>query len=444
MRKPFEVKEFDSIICNSDYKDNDSYKYLVKKQFENLEMFIHEFSGSEENADALDFMRIDYRRNVGDRITVKNYVGLIQMKDGFQVQILPKISFGEEEDSGNARTKRIFLRMLRSMKDFPSKIFNDASLKVEQMNLYEIFINMYLQEVRHLVKRGIKSAYVSQEDNLRYYKGKLLVGQHLRANLVHKERFYVGYEEFLSNSPENRLVKSTLEKLQKITSSAENSKEIRQLLTAFELVESSTNYQKDFSKVVIDRNTKDYEMLMQWSKVFLMNKSFTTFSGSTTSRALLFPMESVYESYVAQQMKKLFRPDGWDISTQDKGHYLFMNPRKKFALRPDIVLTKDDHTVIMDTKWKNLINDERKNYGISQSDMYQMYAYSKKYKTSEIWLLYPINDEMRNSKPIKFDSEDGTTVNLFFVDVANIEDSLLVLKNDIGPKKELENRVSEK
>lgn len=435
MRKLFEVKEFDSIICNSDYKDNDSYKYLVKKQFENLEMFIHEFSGSEENADALDFMRIDYRRNVGDRITIKNYVGLIQMKDGFQVQILPKISFGEEEDSGNARTKRIFLRMLRSMKDFPSKTFNDASLKVDQMNLYEIFINMYLQEVRHLVKRGIKSAYVSQEDNLRYYKGKLLVGQHLRANLVHKERFYVGYEEFLSNRPENRLVKSTLEKLQKITSSAENSKEIRQLLTAFELVESSTNYQKDFSKVVIDRNTKDYEMLMQWSKVFLMNKSFTTFSGSTTSRALLFPMESVYESYVSQQMKKVFRPDGWDISTQDKGHYLFMNPRKKFALRPDIVLTKDDHTVIMDTKWKNLINNEKKNYGISQSDMYQMYAYSKKYKTSEIWLLYPINDEMRNSKPIKFDSGDGTTVNLFFVDVANIEDSLLVLKNDICPKK---------
>ena len=431
MRKLFEVKEFDSIICNSDYKDNDSYKYLEKKQFENLEMFIHEFSGSEENADALDFMRIDYRRNVGDRITVKNYVGLIQMKDGFQVQILPKISFGEEEDSGNAKTKRVFLRMLRSMKDFPSKIFNDASLKVEQMNLYEIFINMYLQEVRHLVKRGIKSAYVSQEDNLRYYKGKLLVGQHLRANLVHKERFYVGYEEFLSNSPENRLVKSTLEKLQKITSSAENSKEIRQLLTAFELVESSTNYQKDFSKVVIDRNTKDYEMLMQWSKVFLMNKSFTTFSGSTTSRALLFPMESVYESYVSQQMKKVFRPDGWDISTQDKGHYLFMNPRKKFALRPDIVLTKDDHTIILDTKWKNLINNERKNYGISQSDMYQMYAYSKKYKTSEIWLLYPINDEMRDSKLIKFDSGDGTTVNLFFVDVANIEDSLLVLKNDI-------------
>ncbi len=134
------------------------------------------------------------------------------------------------------------------MKDFPSKVFNDASLKVDQMNLYELFINMYLQEVRQLVKRGIKSDYVEKEDNLRYYKGKLLVSQHVRANLAYKERFYVPYEEFHPNRAENRLVKATLEKLQKLTTSAENSKEIRQLLTAFEMVDASVNYEKDFSQ----------------------------------------------------------------------------------------------------------------------------------------------------------------------------------------------------
>lgn len=431
MGKPFEVKEFNSIICNSDYKENSSYKYISKKQFENLEAFIREFSGNEENADALDFMRIGYKRNVGDTITIKNYVGLIQMKDGFQIQVLPKITFDNGDDTGNAKTKRVFLSMLRSMKDFPSKVFNDASLKVDRMNLYEIFVNMYLQEVRHLVKRGIKSSYVSQEDNLRYYKGKLVVGQHLRSNLAHKERFYVSFNEFHQDRPENRLVKATLNKLQTITMSAENSKEIRQLLTAFEMVHSSTNYQKDFSKVVIDRNTKDYERLMQWSKVFLMNKSFTTFSGNTTSRALLFPMESVFESYVAQQVKKIFTPDGWDVSSQDKGHYLFMQPRKQFALRPDIVLKKDGRTIIMDTKWKSLKNNERSNYGISQSDMYQMYAYSKKYETSDIWMLYPMNDEMKSSNLIRFDSEDGTIVNLFFVDVANINENLALLKDKL-------------
>ena len=277
MDKPFEVKEFDTIICNEDYKDDEKYKYLNQKEFDNLVAFIHEFTGDADSADALDFMKIGYRRNVGEVVTIKNYVGLIQLKNGFQIQVLPKIAFGEE-DEANVKTKKVFLKMLCSMKDFPCKVFNESSLNVAQMNLYELFINMYLQEVRQLVKRGIKLNYVEQEDNLRYYKGKLLVSENVRVNLAHKERFYVSYEEFHPNRAENRLVKATLAKMQRLTISAENSKEIRQLLTAFEMVDASVNYTKDFSQVVINRNTKDYEVLMQWSKVFLMNKSFTTFS----------------------------------------------------------------------------------------------------------------------------------------------------------------------
>lgn len=431
MDKLLEVREFDTITGNADFKNDEKYKYLDAAAFHDLVEFIHEFSGDEENADALDFMRISYKRNVGDVVTIKNYVGLIQMNSGYQVQVLPKISFDSGEDAGNKETKRIFLKMLKSMKDFPSKVFNDASLKVDRMNLYEIFINMYLQEVRQLVKRGIKSAYVGQEDNLKFYKGKLLTSQHIKTNMAHKERFYVAYDEFHPNRPENKLVKATLLKLQKLTTSAENSKEIRQLLTAFEMVEPSTNYTKDFSQVKIDRNTKDYEMLIQWSKVFLLNKSFTTFSGKNTSRALLFPMESVYESYVAQQMKKILGPAGWEVSSQDKGYYLFMEPRRQFALRPDIVCKRGDRTVIMDTKWKSLINSERANYGISQSDMYQMYAYSKKYETSEIWLLYPLNDEMRDHTDIEFESGDGTTVRLHFVDLTRMPETLEELRDKL-------------
>ncbi len=430
MDKLLEVREFDSIIGNADYKDYGNYKYLESKAFDDLVCFIHEFTGDDVNSDALEFMRIGYRRNIGDVISIQNYVGLIQMKNGFRIQVLPKIDFGNSE-AGITETKKVFLKMLRSMKDFPAKVFSEASLKVDRMNLYELFINMYLQEARRLVKRGIRSNYIEREDNLRHYKGKLLVNKHLKANLTHKERFFVSFEEFHPNGPENRLVKTTLEKLQKLTGSAENSKEIRQLLTAFELVEASTNYEKDFAKVVINRNTRDYEMLMKWSKVFLMNKGFSMFTGSSDSRSLLFPMESVYESYVAQQMKKVFCPDGWDVSIQDKGQYLFMEPKKQFALRPDIVIRKNNRTIILDTKWKRLYDNERINYGISQADMYQMYAYSKKYETSEVWLLYPMIKEMRNHKPIEFYSGDNTYVRLFFIDVANIEESLNELKQRI-------------
>lgn len=319
--------------------------------------------------------------------------------------------------------------MLRSMKDFSGKTAANANLNPENMNLYEIFINLYIQEVRRLVKNGIKSSYLNQEENLNVYKGKLLVNEHLKQNIVHKERFYVVFDEYQANCPQNRLIKSTLLKLQQLTGSAQNSKEIRQLLVSFELVEPSKNYEKDFSKVVIDRTTKCYEVLLKWSKVFLKNKSFSMFSGTESARALLFPMEKVFEAYVAKNLKKRLNQAGWDVSIQDKGYYLFdtLNGEKyqKFALRPDLVITRPDESIIiLDTKWKSLINNKKANYGISQADMYQMYAYAKKYQASEVWLLYPMNEEMRNTEPILFDSGDGVRVSVFLVDVAQIEESL--------------------
>ncbi|MBE6035008.1 MAG: restriction endonuclease [Clostridiales bacterium] len=431
MNKLLEVREFDSIVGNEKYENDERFHYLQEPVFKNLLDFVHEFSTDEEDSEALKFMTISLKPHIGDVVSIKNYVGLIQMKNGYQVQILPKIDFSEGVDGGNAKTKRIFLRMLRSMKDFPSRTFNDASLKVDKMNLYEIFINMYLQEARILVKHGIKSGYVNKADNLNFFKGKLLVNQHIKNNIAHKEKFYVSYDEYLPNRAENRIIKATLLKLQNLTGSAESGKEIRQLLTAFEMVDASTNYEKDFSRVVINRGTKDYEQLILWSKVFLMNKSFSTFSGNTTSRALLFPMETVYESYVARKMRKIFTPDGWHVFTQDRGVFLFTEPRKQFALRPDIVLERGERCIILDTKWKSLIDDAGKNYGISQADMYQMYAYSKKYDTSEIWLLYPLNNAMRNHAPIEFNSGDGTNVRIHFVDVEFIEDSLEELKEKI-------------
>lgn len=417
-----EVREFDIITCNEKYKndskydkDNNKYIYINESIFEELTNFIYEFNASEENSDILEFIKIEYRRNVGNIIRIKNYVGLIELKSGFQLQILPKISLGNDNEEN---TKKIFIKMIKSMKDFPSKVFTSANLNIDKMNLYEIFINMYLQEVRKLIKKGLKSSYVEIEKNIPYFKGKLEVNKHINLNTVHKERFYMKYDEYQLNRPENKIIKSTLIKLQKISVSSENIKQIKQLLTFFELVEMSINYDKDFSKIKIDRTTKEYDILMKWSKVFLLNKSFTTFSGKNYSRALLFPMEKVFESYVAKYVKKFFKD--YEVKTQHKGKYLF----NKFALRPDIVLKrKDESIIIMDTKWKRL--EKKRNYGISQNDMYQMYVYAKKYETSEVYLLYPKNEEIKPTEQIKFIDNNGEVcVYVFFVNVEKIEESI--------------------
>ena len=67
-----------------------------------------------------------------------------------------------------------------------------------------------------IIKKGIKSDYVGFEDNLFYLKGKLLINEQIKRNSVHKERFYVQYDEYNQNRAENRLIKSTLKLLSNI------------------------------------------------------------------------------------------------------------------------------------------------------------------------------------------------------------------------------------
>lgn len=435
MDKFKEVKEFDIIICNEKYKNDNRYKYLDKNIFEELKNFIYEFNESNQDNDVLSFMQIGYKRYIGDVICIKNYVGLIELKSGFKLQILPKISLGSgTEYEKNLQTKRIFVEMIKSMKDFPGKVFTFANLNIDKMNIYEIFINMYIQEVRTLVKKGIKYSYVEKTENIPYFKGKLIVKEHIKVNKCHKEKFFMEFDEYEINIPENKIIKSTLLELLKISKSMENIKEIKQLLVFFELVEQSTNYRKDFSKVIIDRNTKNYELIIKWSEVFLLNKSFTTFSGTNYSKTLLFPMEKVFESYVSQNVKKVFKD--FKVSIQDKGYYLFDSP-KKFSLRPDLVVRgKDGNVIIMDIKWK-ILNNEKVNYGISQSDMYQMYSYAKKYKASEIYLLYPINDNMRECDEIEFisnDDKEKICVNVFFIELSKIQYSIEKLLDKVNNK----------
>ncbi len=436
MANVLSVREFDVITCSENYKNNQYYKYLEQKHFSELKTFIEEYSSGNNTVDILEFMKPGYKSGVGSTITFNNFVGIIQLPSGFQIEILPKVNFAGEDEQ-MSKTKRIFLDMLCCLKELSGKAFNTASLNADRMNLYEIFIRMYLQETRNLVKHGIKSAYVQNEDNLRFYKGKLKVGEHIKANLAHRERFYMQYDEYQVNRAENRLVKTTLLKLQKHTNSTENAKEIRQLLMSFELVDTSTNIDKDFASVSFGRDTKDYEKLIQWSEVFLRNKSFTTFSGKQSGNALLFPMEQVFEAFVARWINKIFceKSDGeYRVSAQDRGYYLFDEPRK-FRLRPDIVVRKNGtDPVVMDTKWKRLKPDAGINYGISQADMYQMYAYAKKYHSSDIWLLYPLNEDVKGMNNISFVSEQDedkkVNVRIFFIDLANYKESILQLYRD--------------
>ena len=378
---------------------------IGKKDFGDIENFI--LKNSDENA---PFLRI--ASGVGGKfIQARNYVGVLQTKSGLTIEILPKIANKNDTD----KSKAVFIKMLRALKNFPFKSSNLASLKTQNLPLLEIFISMFLCELEALVKKGIKSDYVALEENLNFLKGKLNINEQIKRNSIHKERFYVEYSEFLSDIKINQIIKTTLKFLYKKSNSSKNQQKIRELLFIFDEVLECEDYKNFFAKLVINRQVKHYEQTLLWCKIFLLNNSFTPHKGDDLAFALLFDMNTLFESYVGNFIKKSF--PGTILQHSEK--HLVEDP-KSFKLRPDIFL-KDKF--IADTKWKIISSRD----DISQADLYQLYAYGKKHPCDgKLHLIYPKIDDIRQ-KTMKFRYDDEMWLEILYFDLEKDENNANLL-----------------
>lgn len=398
MRKEFILKEFEYL----QYKDNTKDNFIKKEIFDSLEKFVL------ENEKTAQYLKITTKSGFGKVLQAQNFVGVIQTKDGTTIEILPKIKNATTEKS-----KDILIKMLKTLKNSPFKNLSVANLKSSKIPLFEIFISMFLEELTVLVRNGIKSDYISKEENLKFLKGKLKISEQIKYNTIHKERFFVQYEEFISNRVENRLIKTTLQFLYNKSKLNKNQQRIREFLFVFDEIEISHNIKTDFSKIKLNRQMKDYEQVLLWCKTFLFENSFSPYKGNDIAFALLFDMNLLFESFVYSYLKK--SSNFQDIKSQDRTHHLaYENGIGRFRLKPDIVI--NGGKIIADTKWKILSEDKAYN-GVLQDDMYQLYAYGTKYDNCEkIYLIYPF-DELIIKNSYNYFKNKELKLDILFFDV---------------------------
>lgn len=413
--KNYCIKEYDYFASSKYAQSVPKGNYILpQKTFEMLEDFI--LKNSDVDSRQVDqFMTISYKASVGKIIKAQNYVGVLQMADGTTIEILPKIYECTDENS-YLRVKKIFLKMLRSCLDLPIKSFDLASLGAEKMNIMDIFIQMFLTELAVLVKEGLKSAYLHNEENNSFFKGKLLTNEHIKTNYADRTKFYTSFEEFSINRPENRLIKTTLDCLRNKTRNRKLQLAMKQLNSSFVEVECSKDYNADFSKCHGGRLLSHYDTVLKWCRVFLEAESFNNFKGEHAVFSLLFPMEKVFEMYIAKVIRNSHLAERYSVFTQHSKHYL-LSSDKLYRLKPDIVLQAEDNYVILDTKWK-LLSAGTRDFGISQSDLYQMYAYLHKYKSRKVILIYPLFDNEIQTQ--KFTYEEGKDLFVYFVDIEKL------------------------
>jgi 5-methylcytosine-specific restriction enzyme subunit McrC len=343
---------------------------------------------------------------------LSSFVGVIRAPDGFQIEVLPKV--GKVIGGGDEQARQLLIEMLRCLGSFRHIQTDSAKLAATRMPLLEVFIGEFLRAVEHIAKRGLRSDYISYEENIFALRGKLQIATHLRQNLCRRDRFFAEFDEFSSNRPENRLLHAALKYVVSWTRSQTHQQLARELCFVFADVPASERPTVDFSRVRLNRGMAHYADALAWARLILEEVSPLTGTGGHQAPSMLFPMEAVFEAYVAKHLaRQLASP--FSLRTQAHSFSLVRHlDRNWFRMKPDLLVKESAaNRLVLDTKWKLL--DGQKNtgadkYGLSQSDFYQLYAYGQSYVDGDgdVVLIYPKTDVFNQALPVfEFPKSNG-------------------------------------
>ena len=392
-------------------------KKLVVREYEDLKGLsedeiqgLKEFALENQTDRQGNYRPVLVSRN--NQLRTQNYVGIIETRKQTVLEILPKVDFVEDAENN----RQIFLDMLRAWRGFKWAQLHESGIRaVRRFNMWEVFVWLFLNNLVLLAQRGLARHYQPVEDNLPRLRGRILFPQHIRENSTNQARFYVGYDEFTTDRPANRLIHSAIQKLIGFAREPKNQQLLHQLRICFADVPVSTRLKNDWQRHRVDRSMQHYDAVMQWVELFLFNHGLTTFAGKHVNQSLLFPMEEVFESFVASCFRR--HQEDFSVYVQHvKEHLAEIDEQKTFALKPDIRLERGKETIILDTKWKRINeNGNDRKHDISQADMYQLFAYGKKHGCKQVALVYPKTKKFQGTLRYKFD--DKLSLSCFPFDV---------------------------
>ena len=316
-----------------------------------------------------------YFDGIAKGIKLKQYVGIIQI-DGLSIEVLPKVDRNRDDNTW----REVLIQMLKATGRMKVQTTGHANVQRQNMNLLEIYFEMYLKELQFLVRSGLVKKYRRETSNVKALKGKLEFAGNIRRNLIHKERFYTTHQVYDVDHKIHQVLSVALDIVHQFSKGTSLNDTCRRVQLDFPEVKKIAVNESILASIKLDRKTAGYEKALEVARLIILNYSPDIKSGREKMLSLLFDMNVLWEEYVLTMLRKECK--GTDVKVKGQESKRFWGSYK--TIRPDIVLQKGEETYIIDTKWKRPKNNQP-----SVDDLRQMYTYSRFWDTEKVMLLYP-------------------------------------------------------
>jgi 5-methylcytosine-specific restriction enzyme subunit McrC len=397
----FQVREYALLTCDQSQTSSMDIGVVSPQTFAWLETLQEQWSGGSQilNREGKHFLRLG------------SYVGYLQAPNGESFEILPKTQIEEVEQPEPLR--QLLRRMLNASVGITPREANQAALQRQNQPLHEWIFSEFLRHLVELVRKGLRFDYhLIEDDESAFIRGQLDVNRQLRQPPGRGTRFHVRYAEFSPQRVENRLLRTALDIVLKMTKENNSWRQANtlshQMTEIMPFDGSALAHMAQWSE---GKYIYAYRTIKPWCQLILekLNPDFQ--KGIHQGVSLLFPMERLYESWVGHCFSLSLQPD-FTLTTQAKRHHLLVHTptgsnswESWFMLKPDFLITNNQHQVVLDAKWKLLDSrhgDSKRKYEISQADLYQMFAYGQKYLhgRGNMMLIYPRHQFFNKPLPV--------------------------------------------
>ncbi|EPL60215.1 McrBC 5-methylcytosine restriction system component-like protein [Stutzerimonas stutzeri B1SMN1] len=349
-----------------------------------------------------------------------SYVGVLETPCGTRLEILPK---HHEQDDCLVKSRQLLRKLIQQALQLKPREVSVASLELFDAPLSEWVMGQFLAELDLLVKRGVRFDYQRIEEEQRFLRGQLNVVAQMRQPPGRQHHFQIRHDVFLPDRAENRLLKLALEQVANSTQDAANWRLANELRVMLSEVPASRQVSQDLRAWSRDRLMAHYQAIKPWCELILNQQMPIAVSGEWRGMSLLFPMEKLFEQYVEGWLRQELQPVA-QLKAQSASEYLCRQGNERmFCLKPDLLIDAPEQRWILDTKWKRVdARKPEKNYDLSQSDFYQLFAYGHKYRRSggvpKLVLIYPYWSGLQQALPL-FDYGEGMNLWVLPFDLEN-------------------------
>lgn len=283
------------------------------------------------------------------------------------------------------------------------KNFNDKVFDINQSTNYMSIVDMFIQELNKIRRKGLPSDYVEKKEYSKYTKGSVdYVESYKNIKLFHDDPFLCVFDELSLNTPLNSVLLAAFNKISKLNG-------YRNSLTPIKRMFDKVNVNYDPTTKIMFSSKDFYCKNAYLFAKLILDESFFDNIGNIGGESFLINYDQLFEDFIKKILFVITKDYKFSAWSSNSEYGVYHSIPKSY--KPDILYNynnkKLNATAVIDVK--NKFSGFFKN-----ADVFQMLFYSTMLDSNKIIFCYP-STEPKEPEMLRIYSDEFKTDKIYAV-----------------------------